>query len=82
MANIMDKEAIIVDQSSIASDNSDTDIVQSSINFTNLLFRQYYRIDEVSQNAMRSYDVDYYLAQMLNGGFAQFVRTPNGLPLL
>jgi hypothetical protein len=29
--------------------------------------------DEVSQDALRSYYVDYYLAEVLNGGFSQFV---------
>jgi Domain of unknown function (DUF4375) len=69
-----------VDQRSVVSDNSDDDVVQSSIDFINQLFRQYYKIDEVSQNALRSYEVDYYLAQMLNGGFAQFVKNSNWTP--
>jgi uncharacterized protein DUF4375 len=73
MADITDKDAIVVDKKSVDSD-SDYDIVQSNIDFINALLRQYYKIDEISQDALQSYEVDYYLAQMLNGGFAQFVK--------
>lgn len=80
MVGITEKDAIIVDKESVDSDDSDYDIVQSNINFINDLRRQYYKIDEVSQDALLSYEVDYYLAQMLNGGFAQFVRNSKWTP--
>jgi hypothetical protein len=80
MPDITDKDAIIVDKESVDSDDSDYDIVQSNIDFINHLSRQYYKIDEISQDALRSYEVDYYLAQMLNGGFAQFVKNSNWMP--
>jgi hypothetical protein len=73
VAALTDKDAIVVDESSVASDDSDDDIVRSNIDFINELRGQHIRFDEVSQDALRSYQVDYYLAQMLNGGFAQFV---------
>ncbi len=77
---ITDKDAIVVDKKSVDSNDSDYDIVQLNINFINGLRRQYYKIDEISQEALRSYEVDYYLAQMLNGGFAQFVRNSHWTP--
>ncbi len=48
-------------------------IVDSNILFLNALFREHIRPDEVSHDAARSYYVDFYLAQMNNGGFSQFV---------
>jgi hypothetical protein len=80
MAEITDEDAIVVDRQSVDSDDPDNDIVQSNIEFVNSLFGQYYMIDEVSQDALRSYEVDYYLSQMLNGGFAQFVKNSNWTP--
>jgi hypothetical protein len=73
MVDITDKDTIVVNRESVYSDDSDyPDIIQTNTDFINDLFGQYYTIDEVSQDALRSYYVD--LAQMLNGGFAQFVR--------
>lgn len=74
MVDITDKEAIVINRESVYSDDPDYDIVEANIDFINGLFHEYYEIDEVSQGALRSYYVDYYLVQMLNGGFAQFVR--------
>lgn len=48
-------------------------VVQSNIDFLNLLFQQHLRIDEVAPESLCSYCVDYYLTQVNNGGFAQFV---------
>jgi hypothetical protein len=73
MASITDQDAIVVDEKSVAADDPDDDIVQANIDFINGLLRQYYRSDELAQDGVRSHQVDFYLAQMLNGGFAQFV---------
>ncbi len=57
-----------------AFDSSDPEeIVGSNISFLNALFSHYMTVAEVSQAGMRSYYVDYYLAQIGNGGFSQFV---------
>lgn len=72
--SITDKNAIVVDESAVDSDDPDYDVVQANIAFLNALRAQYLRFDEMSREALRSYQVDYYLAQMDNGGFAQFVR--------
>lgn len=50
------------------------DVVLSNISFVNVLFEdELLREDEVARDAMRSYYADYYLAQVENGGFSQFV---------
>ena len=65
-------QAIIVSDNSVKSDN-DYDIIYSNISFLNAQFKEYIMHSEVSVNALRSYYVDYYLAQVNNGGFSQFV---------
>lgn len=49
------------------------DIILSNISVVNELFRQHLKANEISRSALTSYYVDYYLAQVNNGGFAQFV---------
>lgn len=44
-----------------------------NIDFVNALFKELLTPEEVSHDALLSYYVDYYLAQVNNGGFAQFV---------
>ncbi|MEM7333107.1 MAG: hypothetical protein AAF490_13540 [Chloroflexota bacterium] len=48
-------------------------LIISNIEFLNALFEVYLTSNEVSQDGLRSYYVDYYLVQMKNGGFSQFV---------
>lgn len=73
LTTITDPEAIIVfDESLTTGDNYD--IIQSNIDFINDMLGMLYRQDEVSYQAMLSYWVDYYLTQMNNGGFSQFVH--------
>jgi hypothetical protein len=65
-------EAVIVSQQSYQSDEP-YDIIGSNISFVNALFKAYLHTDEIAPDALRSYYVDYYLAQQDNGGFSQFV---------
>src|SRR5689334_8986989 len=65
-------DAVVISESSIASEDPN-DIVGSNIDFLNALFAEHLTSDEVSDDALRSYYVDYYLSQMNNGGFSQFV---------
>ncbi|MEM9418957.1 MAG: DUF4375 domain-containing protein [Planctomycetota bacterium] len=62
--------------------NSDDsyDIIESNIAFLNAQFEEHLTHDEVSPNALRSYYVDYYLAQVNNGGFSQFVYNSGWQP--
>lgn len=56
-------------------DSEDTcDRVQGLVNWVNrVLFECFYEVDEVPTTALQSYYVDYYLAQVNNGGLSQFV---------
>lgn len=65
-------QSVIVSDKSYASDDP-YDIINSNISFVNALLEAYFNPDEISSNAFRSYYVDYYLAQLKNGGFSQFV---------
>ncbi|MGB1252091.1 MAG: DMP19 family protein [Candidatus Promineifilaceae bacterium] len=64
--------AIIVSRDSFDSEDS-LQIVESNISFINALLTHHLQIDEISVYALQSYYVDYYLAQIENGGFSQFV---------
>ena len=72
-ADLSSPQAIVVSRESAASDEPYA-IIQSNIDFINALFAGCLKGDEVSQQALLSYHVDYYLTQVNNGGFAQFVR--------
>ncbi|WP_306350406.1 DUF4375 domain-containing protein [Flavobacterium sp. '19STA2R22 D10 B1'] len=48
-------------------------IIQSNITVVNLLLEEGYDPELIKKEAFISYYVDYYLAQVNNGGFAQFV---------
>lgn len=63
---------IIVSQQSLDSDDI-YDIIMSNIDSLNEAFNRYLDYDDVSVAALQSYHVDYYLAQVENGGFSQFV---------
>src|SRR5262249_35681772 len=72
-------DAIVVSDASFRSDEPG-DIVESNISFLNALFAEHLTADEVSSDALRSYYVDYYLAQVNNGGFSQFVYNSRWSP--
>jgi hypothetical protein len=60
--------------------DSPYDLVQSVVNFVNFALRNaYFNRDEIAQNAMRAYHVDYYLAQVNNGGHSQYAANGNML---
>jgi hypothetical protein len=67
----MDRSVIVSDQSFASTDPYD--IISSNIDLVNALFGEYLRPEEIAPDALRSYYVDYYLAQVENGGFSQFV---------
>ncbi|MCU5783672.1 hypothetical protein MA04_02972 [Alcanivorax balearicus MACL04] len=66
------EDAILIPVDVLGSDDPD-DIIGANIDVLNALFSEYLGIDEVSREALVSYYVDYYLAQINNGGFSQFV---------
>ena len=61
---------IIVSQQSLDSDDA-YDIIMSNIDSLNEAFNRYLDYDDVSVAALQSYHVDYYLAQVENGGFSR-----------
>lgn len=65
-------DAVIVSDRSFAS-SEPYDIIESNISVVNVMFEEHLRADEIAPDAMCSYWVDYYLAQVKNGGFSQFV---------
>jgi hypothetical protein len=65
-------DSIVVSRDSIESKDA-YDVIWSNVDFLNALFAAYIGEAEVSRDALMSYYVDYYLAQVNNGGFSQFV---------
>ena len=65
------EQHIVVDTTSYDSE-SPYDLIQANIDYLNALFGEYVNYDEVPPAALQSYFVDYYLAQVSNGGLAQF----------
>jgi hypothetical protein len=76
----LDPSVIVSDQSVTSADPCD--IVYSNIEVVNALFGEHLRADEIAPDALRSYYVDYYLAQVNNGGFSQFVYNSHWSPIM
>jgi hypothetical protein len=72
MTSTISAQAVIISDQSYQSDDP-YEIIASNISFVNALFEAYLYPEEISADALRSYYVDYYLAQLNNGGFSQFV---------
>lgn len=66
---------------SVASDD-ETDVIESNISVVNALLAEHLTIDELAPDAVRSYYVDYFHAQVMNGGFSQFVYNSRWNPTL
>lgn len=81
MQSSIPPEAVVVSDTSFRS-NDAFEIVESNVSFLNALFSEYLTLGEVSADALRSYNVDYYLAQVNNGGFSQFVYNSRWDPQL
>lgn len=65
----------IVVKRSVFSNADDTKVVGAVVDFVNTLRQQgAYLNSEMPANALRAYYVDYYLAQVMNGGHAQFIH--------
>jgi hypothetical protein len=63
---------VVVSKRSYESDDPN-DIIESSISFVNASFESGLGPEDLAPDALRSYYVDYYLAQMNYGGSSQFV---------
>jgi len=71
--------SIIVSRQSFLSQDP-YDVIQSNLSFVNYLLQEHFRPDELSRAALVSYYVDYYLSQVNNGGFSQFVYNSRWAP--
>ncbi|MEM1036907.1 MAG: DUF4375 domain-containing protein [Pseudomonadota bacterium] len=72
------QDAIIVPRSAFDSDNNFS-LIQANVNFVNAAIHEgYFRREELPQNAMRSFHLDYYMAQVSNGGHGQFLGNNTG----
>lgn len=65
-------DVILVSESAFGSEDP-YDIIDSNISVVNELFDEHLELEEIGRAALTSYYVDYYLAEVNNGGFAQFV---------
>ena len=63
---------VVVSTTSFASKDLHA-VVYSNCTFLFHLSKEFFNEDEMSQDALRSYYVDDYVAQVCNGGFSQFV---------
>jgi hypothetical protein len=65
-------DAVVVSTDSMRSKDA-TEVIDSSVSFVNALFDELLTSDEIARDALRSYYVDYFYAQVMNGGFSQFI---------
>lgn len=57
---------------------SNEDVVGDNVEVVNAMYQALLNAEEIAPDALRSYFVDFYLTQMLEGGFAQYVfMTPD-----
>jgi hypothetical protein len=70
---ITSQQPVVLTSSSI--DSSDEDVVEANVSIVDAMHTALLRTEEMSPVAVRSYSVDFYLTQALEGGFAQYVFT-------
>lgn len=81
MSEYPSQDSIVVLHASV-SHNDPGEIVGSNVWFVSALFHEYLTANEIAVDALRSYYVDYYLAQVNNGGFSQFVYNSHWHPFI
>lgn len=64
---------LVLSQESI--NGGDADVVDANVDVVNAMYAELLDVEEIADNALRSYYVDFYLTQSLEGGFAQYVFT-------
>ena len=70
---ITSQQPVVLTSSSI--DSIDEDVVEANVSVVDAMHSALLRAEEMSPVAVRSYCVDFYLTQALEGGFAQYVFT-------
>lgn len=67
---------VVLTAQGAATDNED--VVGDNVTVVNAMYLALLNAEEIAPNALRSYFVDFYLTQALDGGFAQYVfMTPD-----
>lgn len=79
MSLLTPDDAVVVSRESMQSDDPRA-VIDSNVYFVNALRSEYLRLHEISRCALCSYYVDYYLVQVENGGFSQFVYNSQWTP--
>lgn len=64
---------IVISLDSFHSQNKH-DIVSSNNQYITKLFQNHIEEDKISEDALKSYYVDYYLSHILHGGFSKFIE--------
>ena len=64
---------LVLSQASL--NGGDADVVDANVDVVNAMYAELLDVEEIADNALRSYYVDFYLTQSLEGGFAQYVFT-------
>jgi hypothetical protein len=70
---ITSQQPVVLTTSSIGS--NDEDVVEANAGLVDAMHAALLRTEEMSPVAVRSYYVDFYLGQALEGGFAQYMFT-------
>jgi hypothetical protein len=68
---ITSQQPVVLTSSSIGS--SDEDVVEANVSVVDAMHSALLPADEMNRVAVRSYYVDFYLTEVLEGGFAQYV---------
>ncbi|QCB96333.1 hypothetical protein E5206_04825 [Arthrobacter sp. PAMC25564] len=68
--------ALVLSKESI--NGGDAAVVDANVDVVNAMYAELLDVEEIAGNALRSYYVDFYLTQCLEGGFAQYVFTALG----
>jgi len=79
-ASLLTADDVVVLSAESLHGEGDDDAVQFNVSFANALLRELLRLSEISRDAVTGYYVDYYLAQICNGGFSQFVYNTSWKP--
>lgn len=70
----MSIDNIIVTTNGFHSHNKN-DLIASNIHYITKLFQNNLKEDQISQNALKSYYVDYYYSHIIYNGFDDFIKT-------
>lgn len=65
------RASLVLTKESIAA--GDQEIVDANVGVVNAMYTELLEAGEIAPNALRSYYVDFYLTQSLDGGFAEYV---------